>query len=523
MAAECVADHVIVRLSEFLANNTGLHFPPERRSDLRRGLSGAATEFGFANAAACADWLLSTNLTRTQLHTFASHLTVGETYFFRERKTLDALAEHVLPELIRSRRGRDQRLRLWSAACSTGEEPYSLAILARQLLPDWHDWRVTILATDINDRSLRKAAAAEYGDWSFRDPPSGLKDRYFTRTHSGTFSVVPEIKSCVTFAPLNLVLDAFPSLATGTNAMDVILCRNVLIYFAAPQTRSLIDKLHHALADGGWLAVSPSECSQALFSQFSSVTLSGSILYRKRTADERTRAECPAELPSRAVGSVAQALPVASSTPPTSLAVLSTVPATQAAKIAECAASPAPAVPWATVELLYEDKRYSEVADLLLVAPVDAMRQLPRALSMLARALANQGRLTEALVWSERVIAADKLTAAVHYLHAMILQELGRGDDARRSLQRAVFLEPTFALAHFALGNLARESARDAEASRHFANALDCAGRLPPEEPLPESDGLTAGRLTDIIQSLAALRDPGVSPADGSEHARYKR
>ena len=136
MQTDGVPEALWPRLSEFIAEHIGLHFPPERRPDLQRALTAVAAEFGFANSARCADWLLSSPLTRPQLHTLASHLTVGETYFFRERKTFEALAQHVLPELIRCRRGREQRLRLWSAACSTGEEPYSLAILVQQLLPD---------------------------------------------------------------------------------------------------------------------------------------------------------------------------------------------------------------------------------------------------------------------------------------------------------------------------------------------------------------------------------------------------
>src|ERR1700677_3592051 len=180
MQIDVVPDALWRRVSEFIAQHTGLDFRDERRLDLQRGLAAAATEFGLADAAGCAEWLLSASLTRPQFHVFASHLTIGETYFFREKKAFDALAEHVLPELIRRRRGRNQRLRLWSAACSTGEEPYSLAILVRQLLPDWRDWSVTILATDINERSLQRAAAGIYGEWSFRESAAGVKERYFT-------------------------------------------------------------------------------------------------------------------------------------------------------------------------------------------------------------------------------------------------------------------------------------------------------------------------------------------------------
>src|SRR5579863_8309300 len=105
------------RVSEFVAQHMGLHFPRERLMDLQRGLADAADEFGFDDVAACADWLLSAPPTRTQLQVLASHLTIGETYFFRDKQAFEALTSRVLPGLIHARRGRKPRLRLWSAAC----------------------------------------------------------------------------------------------------------------------------------------------------------------------------------------------------------------------------------------------------------------------------------------------------------------------------------------------------------------------------------------------------------------------
>ncbi len=121
MKPSAVSNALWSQLSEFIAERTGLHFPSERRDDLERGLAGAAGEFGFADVAGCAQWLLSASLTQAQIQMLASHLTVGETYFFREKKTFDVLAESVLPELVGSRRKRELRLRLWSAACCTAE------------------------------------------------------------------------------------------------------------------------------------------------------------------------------------------------------------------------------------------------------------------------------------------------------------------------------------------------------------------------------------------------------------------
>jgi len=205
--------------SEFIARSMGLHFPRERWDDLQRGLAGAAQEFGQKDAAACIDWLLSAPPTKGQLQVLANHLTIGETYFFRDQPTLEALAEHILPPLIRARRGRERRLRIWSAACCSGEEPYTLAILLHELLPDLTDWHVTITATDINARFLHKAAEGIYGDWSFRGAPAWLRSRYFKRTADGRYAIVPEIKRLVRFAHLNLVEDVYPSPATETHAM----------------------------------------------------------------------------------------------------------------------------------------------------------------------------------------------------------------------------------------------------------------------------------------------------------------
>jgi chemotaxis protein methyltransferase CheR len=234
------------------------------------------------------EWLLSASLTKTQLDVLASHLTIGETYFFRENKTFEILAEKVLPELVRSRRNGARRLRIWSAGCCTGEEPYSLAILLQQVIRDLADWFVTILATDINVRFLRKAAAGVYSEWSFRQTPAWFKSRYFKRTEDGQYEILPEIKKQVTFAQLNLVQDSFPSLVAETNAMDVIFCRNVLMYFSLPQALKVVSNLHRALVHEGWLVVSPSEGSQALLSQFAPVNFPGVILYQKSDAGSRT-------------------------------------------------------------------------------------------------------------------------------------------------------------------------------------------------------------------------------------------
>lgn len=461
------------QLSELVAARIGLNFPRERWADLEHGVAEAAQEFGFEDAAACVEWLLSAPLAKAELQVLASHLTIGETYFFRDEQTMEALAGKVLPELIRARRGREERLRIWSAACCTGEEPYSLAILLHQLLPDLPRWHVTITATDINARFLHKAAAGVYGEWSFRNAPWLLKERYFKRTPKGRYAIVPEIKRLVRFEHLNLVEDVYPSLATDTNAMDLILCRNALMYFTPSQMARVIGRLHRALVEGGWLAVSPSEASTSLFSQFATVNFPGAIFYRKRDVK-------------------VEAVPAAPLTEP---------PPAAAAPAEEAVAAETASPPFAAAQSLYLEGRYSESAEVLLARFGEHPAE-PAACSLLARAYANQGKLGEALVWCDRWIALDKLDPAGHYLRAIVLLEQGDPAAGRSALRRAIYLDPDFVLAHFALGNLARGGGKIEEADKHFDNALHLLRGRRPDDLLPESDGLTAGRLTETITSL---------------------
>src|SRR5713226_6708028 len=185
---------LLSQLSEFVAAQMGLHFPRERWRDLERGIGSAAREFDFKDAQECLQWLISSPLTRSQIGILARHLTVGETYFFREKRSFEVLEEHVLPELFRARGDADLRLRVWSAGCCTGEEPYSIAMLLDRLIPNPEKWSVTILATDINPRFLRKAAEGVYREWSFRDTPAWVRGRYFKRRSDGRFEIKPHLR-----------------------------------------------------------------------------------------------------------------------------------------------------------------------------------------------------------------------------------------------------------------------------------------------------------------------------------------
>jgi len=490
--ADRIPDVLFSQLAEFLAAKMGLYFPRERWRDLERGIESAARDFGFPSVESCIQKLISSSWEKGQIEILASHLTVGETYFFREKNTFSALEEHIFPDLIRSRRRDQRRLRIWSAGCATGEEPYSVAILLHKLIPNLRDWNVTILATDINPSFLQKATRGVYSEWSFRDTPLWVKESYFKRHKEGRYEILPEIRKMVTFSYLNLAEDSYPSLLNNTNAMDLIFCRNVLMYFAPERARKAIHKLHCALTDGGWLIVSPSEASHVLFSQFVTVNLREAILYSKAGvgAHEPTATDHAAELESWAM-----ALPTIPDPRP---------PTPDPQKIGTLEHRKSQNLPpdcYAEAVALYGRGRYEEAAGMLSLW-LSANETNAQAMALLARSYANQGKLADALEWCGKALAKDKLNPSFHFLMGMILQERGAIEDAMKSLKRSLYLDQNFALAHFALGGLSLRQGRVAESNKYFKNALSLLSARGPEEILPESDGLTAARLREIIEVL---------------------
>jgi chemotaxis protein methyltransferase CheR len=169
----------LVRFRDLVREASGLELPDARDPDLQRALHQALVATGLPDADALHRRLRSGE-GRRALEAFVGDLSVGETHFFRNRPQFQALERHILPEII-DRRRHSRRLRLWSAACSTGEEPYSLAMLLERLLPDRSRWDVRILATDINQAALERARSGRYGAWSFREVPDDVAAAYFIR------------------------------------------------------------------------------------------------------------------------------------------------------------------------------------------------------------------------------------------------------------------------------------------------------------------------------------------------------
>jgi len=471
---------LLSELSEFVEIRMGLHFPEERRLDLERSICSAARDFGFKDAGSYIKWLISSPLSQRQIEALASHLTVGETYFFRDKKTFDILEERVIPEIIQSREGKEQRIRIWSAGCSTGEEPYSIAILLDKNIPELKDWNIAILATDINVNFLKKASEAVYSEWSFRDTPRWVKEKYFKKTKMG-YEILDRIRNMVTFSYHNLVEDPYPSLMNSTNAMDIICCRNVLMYFSQGKSREVINNFYRCLVDSGWLIVGPVETSSNMASLFETVNFGSTIMHRK-TGIKKAISELPPIIPEPIPRFPASEPPPEVNNP--LLNNTSQPPFNLRGGEGELKGS------------------YDSGGDAGEVIPIEKEVLNANALSLRAHEFANQGRLSDALECCEKAINADKLNPSLYYLNATILQEMGEDKEAAGSLKKVIYLDSNFALAHFALGHLMHKQGKYKESERHFEHTRSLLNMYGHDDILPESEGISAGRLMEIIEII---------------------
>jgi chemotaxis protein methyltransferase CheR len=200
-------------------------------------------------------------------------LTTNLTSFFREAHHFNYLGDTILPEIARNRLSGSSRLRIWSAGCSSGEEPYSIAMTVCAKLPDWQRWDARILATDIDTNMVATGRAGRYEASRAETVPESYRKRFLLRLDSGTVEVADILRDLVAFRQLNL-LGAWPM----RGRFNVIFCRNVVIYFDKPTQRMLFDRFANILIPGGWLIVGHSETLFRLSDRFEAL---GRTIYRK--------------------------------------------------------------------------------------------------------------------------------------------------------------------------------------------------------------------------------------------------
>ncbi len=267
------------RLRRIVYERSGIHFQDSKRYVLESRLSRRVEELEFDNYDQYLLYLTAGPYQEDEFQEMFNRITINETSFFRNEPQLDVFEKEALPKILEARK-QNKTLRIWSCACSTGEEPYTLAIqLHRSLGVRLADWKIEILGTDISEKVLNIAQAGRYASYSMRSAPKMVLSRYFTETN-GFFQIDPTIQSMVRFELLNMK-NTLAAKRFGN--WDVIFCRNVLIYFDDEMKKQCADMFHSQLVDDGVLFIGHSETLRNLNVPLELLPIPQAFAYKKAT------------------------------------------------------------------------------------------------------------------------------------------------------------------------------------------------------------------------------------------------
>lgn len=466
MTTEKVSPSADEKALDQLTAHTGLRFSDARRREATAGLRRIQKRLQVSSPEQLVQRLPSD---RQVFDAVMEEITVGETYFFRDPAQFSAIREVVLPALLQCRH--EAPLRIWSAGCSTGEEAYSLAIILEE---EGLSHRASILATDISAAALHRARCGEYGRWSMRGDPEGRLGAYFSR-EGAKFVIAERLRNRVRFESLNLASDVYQSSACETDRLDLVLCRNVLIYFSDSHVRTVARRLYDSLADGGWLVTGASDPPLWQHAPFTTVILPGAFLYRRLDGTKPRKRELPTSPFRQEPPFDKQALGPASCSPP------------RAQSIAGISKR--------------EDAKNAAQNGGKTGGPADEKAWIDRIRKLSARDIVGAEEA------ASEALSRHPLSIEIHYLRALLLVALDRHDEAVAMLRRLLYIDRSLAVVHLALGTLLERRSDFRGARRCFDTARRLAAARPPGEEVPLGEGQCAARIAEGAKArMAQLR-----------------
>lgn len=275
------------RFVQQIENQLGLVFAETKYGRLQRHLMTRMKELECERFSEYFDILIDKRRHAGEIAWWVEVLTVGETYFYRNQPHWDALQDHIIPELLQ-RHQKDRELRFWSSGCATGEEPYTLAMILNEAIPDISSWQIDILATDLNPKFIKVAKIAKYGKRSVRALSSELLRKYFDKSEN-QYIARHRLKKMVSFMIHNLVSDWRRNFRWQHGYFDVIICRNVIMYFRRERAKQVISSLAESMRENGYLFLGHSESSLGTDLGFVTEQIGNAFLYRKSSGENQEK------------------------------------------------------------------------------------------------------------------------------------------------------------------------------------------------------------------------------------------
>ncbi len=437
------AEPAFQQLKSYLIQRTGLAYYADKDQVLLATFQEVMSEFQLASCAELYERLFHQPLIMDSL---VQALTIGETYFFRHHEQLEALSEYVFPDLLRQRSPAEP-LRIWSAGCATGEEPYSLAIQLTEDFPEWSQPdRLELLASDLNPRFIQQAREGLYRNWAFRQTQPSLRENCFVKA-GAYWQLSDRYRKMVQFSVQNMFdtpADRLP--------FDLIICRNVLIYFDAETQAKIIDSFYRQLKPRGWLVLGPAELTPLRAHPF--------------YVPEFAHLSC-----------FSKARPI------------------------ECLPQPStlinPLVTESVPEFLVAFKPEAELEK-------TQNHPIPRSVDDIetAQRLADSGHLSAAADICLRLQVLEPLNYQNLYCLAIIRSSQGEPQDALNLFRRVLYLNRNHILSHYQMGLIYQQLGQPKASRRALRNAQQLMHEQAQDQPLPDSQGLLVSQVQGWVADL---------------------
>jgi chemotaxis protein methyltransferase CheR len=467
---------------------------------------------------------------RLEIRELLDLITIGETYFFRNRAQFDVLMKFVLPEIMQRKINSGEKwLRVWSAGCSGGDETYSIAMALMEVVPSYQNWQISILGTDINRNVLACAKEATYAEKHINHLPEEYLDKYF-KVRSTTYILNTNVRELARFEYHNLAKDPF--IHEGMQNIDIIFCRNVMIYFDSQTSLRVIQNFYNCLAREGYLFLGHSETLWQITDRFERVEFPQTFIYKKRLYPVQEGAVKPfIAVPEIAVedltlpATLAPALyqhgsgavfeaeaedrwpgsTLSDSSPPGSgFDGLTSTKETDLQKSSfhrelgfglqeepellehlerppdtkeKANSADEEAALW-----LEETKKRTALPS--ATHTIDQGKNNIRAYLTRATLLANEAKYKEATDILGKIIEADNLSVEAYYLLGVLSYKNSNLNEAETQFRKVIYVDPDSVIAYFNLGNMYLYQKKYSAAAREFRNAIGLLEKRPKDEQI---------------------------------------
>ncbi|MEW6621263.1 MAG: CheR family methyltransferase [bacterium] len=478
-----LTDEEFLLFQNFISQNSGIFVDEPKRDLLRKALLARTTSMNLGGYSDYYKFLKYNPRGEEEFKELLNLITVCETYFFRDVKHFITLRKHILPELLRRKQLQGSYgIRIWSAGCSTGEEPYSIAIALLETLQPAQMWDVEVFGSDVSTRALTLAREGVYSKWSLRSTDRSYIEKYFIQ-EGKNYILKDEIKKRVNFEYFNLIKEPFP-LAKMGEYWDIIFCRNVTIYFKPESTKRVINNFYKSLQKEGYLFIGASESLYHISNEFKLLEIEGNFLYQK--SDKLV--EKPFEKQKIVIEKITPRVAKKQSK--------TTGLEKEIEEIKQKAKFPSKDE---IIDGLYKKAQYYfeenmfEKALFELMKIIEQTDEHAETYLMLADIYANKEQFDEAEKQCRKALQINSLLSPAHFLLGIVLNKKGKTDEAINEFKKIIYLDPNFPLSHFHLANIYSENKEYRKAILEYKATIDMLNKS------PDANKIGGGFSKDIL------------------------